>query len=126
MKKTVMNLDKNDTIGIKPYYSREDFTSVKSVGLHVQHILIHCDYMPHTHDFNETLIILSGRALHVLGKQEYPLSRGDVYAIKGNTAHGFREVQDLELINLMYDPHIFSHNNYELHSIPGFDPLFLI
>ena len=126
MKNSVTKLDNSDMFSIKQYYSREDFGTVDSIGLFVQHIRINWDYMPHTHDFSEAAIILSGHAEHVTGNLEYPLSRGDVIVIKGNMAHGYKNVHDLELINLMYDPHIFTQNNYELHAIPGFDPLFLI
>ena len=130
MNYSVANPDNSDIFTVKSYYSREDFGTVDSIGLFAQHIRIDWDYMPHTHDFNETAIILSGSADHVLagegGDRAYPLSRGDVLVIKGDMAHGYKNVRDLELINLMYVPNIFSQNNYELHSIPGFDPLFLI
>ena len=122
----VANSDNSDIFTVKPYYSREDFGSVDSIGLFAQHIRIDWDYMPHTHDFNEIAIMLSGSADHVTENQSYAISRGDVLVIKGDMAHGYKNVKDLELINLMYDPHIFSQNNYELHSIPGFDTLFLI
>lgn len=62
----------------------------------------------------------------MLGEREYPLGRGDVFAIKGDTAHGFRNVRDLDIINLMYEPGFFERPYLEIRSLPGFDVFFLI
>lgn len=100
--------------------------NISTIGVSVNHSMVYTDFPLHDHDFNETFIIVSGTATHVLGEWEYPLSRGDVFAIKGDAAHGFKNVQALEIINLMYDPGFFQQPYLEIRSIPGFDPFFLV
>jgi AraC-like DNA-binding protein len=110
----------------KCLYTRSDFKSILQNGLYVEHAILDYDFPQHSHSFNEAFVILSGRAQHVLGTTEYTLERGDVFAIKGNTSHGFRGVHRLEIINLMYDPRIFLLSTPDLRTIPGFEPLFMI
>lgn len=100
--------------------------NISTIGVSVNHSMVYTDFPLHDHDFNETFIIVSGTATHVLGEWEYPLSRGDVFAIKGDAAHGFKNVQALEIITLMYDPGFFQQPYLEIRSIPGFDPFFLV
>lgn len=99
---------------------------LSKTGISVAHGTIHTNFPLHDHDFSETFIIISGSAVHVLGGHEYPLTRGDVFAIKGTTAHGFKQVRDLEIINLQYDPGFFRRPHSEIRSIPGFDSFFLV
>ena len=103
-----------------------DEKHMPSMGIRVSHSCIHSDFPLHTHDFNETFVVVSGAAVHTLGKWAYTLGRGDVFAITGDTAHGFCDVHDLELINLMYKPDFFQQPHSEIRSIPGFDAFFLI
>lgn len=107
-------------------FCANDETNLTTVGINVTHSTIHSDFSLHTHDFNETFIIVSGSAIHMLGEREYPLVSGDVFAIKGDVAHGFRNVENLEIINLMYEPGFFEKPYLEIRSIPGFDPFFLV
>lgn len=113
-------------IETKQFFSRQEYQSIMRYGLNVEHSVVLYDFVPHSHNFNETFIILNGTAQHILGDREYLIGRGDVFAIKGDTAHGFRDVNSLEIINLMYDPHIFLQSAPELYAIPGFEPLFVI
>lgn len=99
---------------------------LSAIGINAERGVLCGEYRLHTHDFSEVFIIVSGTATHMVNEWEYPLSRGDVFAIKGNTAHGFRDMQDLDIINLMYMPDFFLRSYSEIHTIPGFDPFFLI
>lgn len=107
-------------------YRSDDGAHMADIGIRVKRDVLREDFPLHTHDFHETFLIVSGSANHVLGKREYPLGRGDVFAIKGDTAHGFRNVRDLDIINLMYEPGFFERPYLEIRSIPGFDAFFLI
>ena len=107
-------------------YLCEDEKYLAAIGINVKRSRINEDFPLHAHDFNETFIIVSGSATHILGEWEYPLRRGDVFAIKGDSVHGFRDVRHLDVINLMYDPGFFYQPYSEIRTIPGFDPLFLV
>jgi AraC family L-rhamnose operon transcriptional activator RhaR/AraC family L-rhamnose operon regulatory protein RhaS len=106
-------------------YFRGDFWSIDWCSAFIQHLTIDHDYAQHRHEFSETFIIFSGSAIHKIGAYAYPIKRGDVFAVKGDIAHGFSQVQNLELVNLMYDPVLFVNEWNELHAIPGFESLFI-
>ena len=99
---------------------------IKAIGITVMHDLIENDFPMHTHDFYETFIILGGSAKHVQGNTHYTLSKGDVFSIKGDIAHGFVDVHDMDIINLEYIPGFFERPYSEIRSIPGFDAMFLV
>lgn len=101
-------------------------SNISTVGVSVAHFVMDKDVPLHNHDYNETFIILSGSATHVLGDWEYPLQRGDFLAVKGDIAHGFRNVHNLEIISLFYDRSFFRQAYREIRSIPGFVSFFLI
>ncbi len=107
-------------------YSSHGKVNLDTLGMHVERAVIGKDFPLHTHDFSETFIIVSGTATHVLGDWEYPIKKGDVYAVKGNVPHGFRQVHDLDIINLMYKPSFFKRSAPEVRSLPGFVPFFLL
>lgn len=93
-------------------------SNISTVGVSVAHFVMDEDVPLHNHDYNETFIILSGSATHVLGDWEYPLQRGDFLAVKGDIAHGFRNVHNLEIISLFYDRSFFRQAYREIRSIP--------
>ena len=118
--------EKTDRSTSKSRYSFNDFKVFENACLFVQHTYVSNKFLTHTHDFNETVIVLSGHGVHIVESREYPLSKGHVFAIKGNVSHGFKDADHLEVINLMYDTRVFLRNKLELYSIPGFFPLFVI
>lgn len=106
-------------------FLRGDFWSIDWCSAFIQHLTIDHDYTQHRHEFSETFMVFSGSAIHMIGACSYAIKRGDVFAVKGNITHGFSQVQNLELVNLMYDPVLFVNEWNELHAIPGFESLFI-
>lgn len=84
------------------------------------------DFPTHKHDFAELFIVTSGTAMHAVGDFRYPINSGDVFVIHGETEHAFIEVDNLELINLMYDHSSPIFESTELKLIPGYQALFNI
>jgi AraC-like DNA-binding protein len=83
------------------------------------------DFFPvHKHDFTELVVILGGRAMHVLGRQRYPIGPGDVFVVRGERSHGFADLRRLELLNLMFDPVGMGLREDELSALPGHQMLF--
>lgn len=109
----------------KTFYGNDN-KFIRTIGITVLYGTINENFPIHNHDFYETFIVTSGSAVHVQGAQRYPVSRGDVFSIRGDMVHGFQSVQNLSLINLEYIPGFFQRPHSELRAIPGFDPLFLI
>ncbi len=81
-------------------------------------------YPQHTHSFAELVIILSGTGHHRVAGQLLPIAAGDVFVILGDKAHGFEELSDLHLVNLLFDPSILDSLTYDLSRLPGFHALF--
>ena len=108
-------------------YFQNDYPDFDWCSLHVEHsILPYRHFQKHTHNFSEAFILLSGSTVHLVEDRAYPVGKGCVCVLKGDTVHGFRDCENLEIINLMYDSRTFFGVQDKLRTIPGFDPLFLI
>ncbi len=84
------------------------------------------DFLPHSHDFSELVIILDGNATHVVDEYEYYIKAGDAFVIQGNTQHGFKNISHLKLCNIMFDLQKLNANYVSLKKLPGFQYLFNI
>jgi len=80
---------------------------------------------PHIHSFDEIAIILGGTSIHVVGKEEYPIMRGDVFVIHGNQVHGNKKLKNLHILNIVYKRDFFERVENELNYLPGFNTLFV-
>ncbi|MDO4166294.1 MAG: AraC family transcriptional regulator [Eubacteriales bacterium] len=81
----------------------------------------------HIHlDFCELVVVLRGRADHVVGSETYPVQKGDVFVIGENTAHGYSNARDFKICNIMFRMnHIFDPAS-DLCNMEGFHALFVI
>ena len=55
---------------------------------------------PHTHPYDEIVIVQSGRSLWTVGGQEHEAGPGDVLVVKAGEVHAFRAVGDEPLVQL--------------------------
>ncbi len=78
----------------------------------------------HVHNFDELVFVINGSGLHVVGKDRYPLIRGDVFVIKGDQAHKYEKTKNLHVANLMYRWEHFKFLEKEFADLPGFKALF--
>lgn len=82
-------------------------------------------YPMHTHDFTELVVVYDGRAVHYTDTgEEYPVSAGDVFVIRGERAHSFRNLETLRLVNVVYQPEKLKLPWEDLYAIPGSQALF--
>lgn len=82
-------------------------------------------YPLHSHDFYELVFIYSGTGLHVLESGETrQLHAGDVICVKPGQVHGYREIENLVLMNLLVRPNFFSLCKSYFENIPNFSKLF--
>lgn len=110
----------------KAEYFKQEYRTFQDYSLYVERVTVNQDFMEHTHEFDEIVIVVSGSGEHLVEQQVYPLSRGDVFVIKGDVKHGFRNNDELKIINLMYDPRMLFGENEELRFVEGFDYMFII
>jgi AraC-like DNA-binding protein len=78
----------------------------------------------HVHQFTEIVIILSGSGIHETKFSKSIISGGDVLVIPKNGYHGYPETNDLELMNLLFDPEKLPMPLIDLYKLPGFNALF--
>jgi AraC-like DNA-binding protein len=80
----------------------------------------------HAHEFSELVIITSGRGLHVTGNESWPLAAGDVFVISGHRPHDYQSMDDLHLINLLFQPRKLQMPLIDLGTLPGYHALFTL
>ncbi len=95
-----------------------------NIGVHLDEVETHVH--PHVHSYTELAIILDGTAVHVVDGHTYPLKAGDVFVIKGDTYHSFRELHAMKHCNIMFDPQHFLDGETGLKQMPGYQALFMV
>jgi len=78
----------------------------------------------HSHEFTELVIIQSGSSIHYSGKDEYEIMAGDCFVVEG--AHGYKESQDLNLVNVLFLPDRLSVPWQEARKLPGYHAFFAL
>lgn len=77
------------------------------------------DFPEHYHDFWEIVLVEKGSGIHILNDQPYVLCSGTVCFIRADDHHLFENVEELNLINVLYrSPHGFRY----LADLSGFLP----
>jgi AraC-like DNA-binding protein len=80
----------------------------------------------HYHDFCELVVVTSGQAMHHLEGNDFPVTAGDTFLLQGMQRHYFYDRQNLDLINIMYDPDQVGLPENELRKLPGYSAMFLL
>lgn len=80
----------------------------------------------HYHDFCELTIVSRGSAIHNLEGSESPVTAGDVFLLQGRQRHFFHSRENLNLVNIMYDPDGIGLPEKELRRLPGYCAMFLL
>ncbi len=78
----------------------------------------------HAHDFAELVVILAGRGMHVALQDRYPIACGDVFVVQGDARHGYEDVDDLQLVNIMFEPNRLGLPSWDIARLPGYHALF--
>lgn len=86
----------------------------------------HPDYPLHVHDFSVISIILRGRGVNVAGGEDFPVKAGDVFVHHGGSPHGYRETENLGLINVLYEPSLLDKVRLDVAGLPGYQSLFVV
>jgi len=94
--------------------------------LHVMRIESHHVSRPHTHDFEELVVILDGKGKHQVGGETYDINAGDVFVMLGGMHHCYPQAENLSLINLLYDTANLRLPHADLGALPGYHALFQV
>lgn len=66
------------------------------------------DFPVHSHEFDELVIVFAGNGIHMWNGHESPITCGDLFYIHAEDKHGFRSVNALNLVNILYKPQQFA------------------
>lgn len=83
-------------------------------------------FEPHAHEFAELVIVTGGKCLHVTGHDSWELTAGDVFVIAGPREHEYRNLVDLRLVNILYQPSQLKLGLLDLSSVAGYHALFTL
>ena len=89
------------------------------ISSHPQH-----DHVMHSHDFIELVIIQSGKAEHLTKNERHPISMGDVIVIPKGARHGYDRVENLKIVNVIFDDSLLDTIHGDLRKFSGFHALF--
>lgn len=84
------------------------------------------DNLPHTHDFHELEIVLSGSAVNSINGTSFPVGPGDVFVVEKGATHEITQIDGLELYNLGFRNDAVRLIGSDLMELPGFHTLFLM
>lgn len=79
---------------------------------------------PHFHDFSELVIITGGNGVQVIDNEKYEVRSGDVFLIQGCSMHHFLEREQVDLINVMFNPSRLPMPLDWLRRLPGYNVIF--
>ncbi len=60
-------------------------------------------YALHSHEFAELVIVFRGRGKHIVFGEKRTVEGGDVFLIRHNIQHGYENIEDLALYNIIFD-----------------------
>lgn len=80
----------------------------------------------HSHEFSELVIVYEGSGIHFTYNAECRITAGDVFVIHGNMAHGYRDLDNLKLINVIFDLKNLESPLSDLPLFPTFHILFTL
>ncbi|MDX9939545.1 MAG: AraC family transcriptional regulator [Sphaerochaetaceae bacterium] len=83
-------------------------------------------YPLHSHDFFELVVIVSGKGTHYTVANSFSLLPGNVFVITPGLEHGYRDVENLRLYNILFDIKLFDEAFFDLRNMPGYHALLRI
>jgi AraC-like DNA-binding protein len=109
-----------------PSYPGNHFFGPDQFPLKVHPPQYHRQTEIHAHGFTELVVIQAGRVVHVTEEEEYPVEAGDVFVIHEGDAHGYRNGENLILLNIMYNSQRLLGLADAVRKIPGYHAMFHI
>lgn len=84
------------------------------------------EFGTHSHEFAELVIVTGGKGLHVTGNDSWELTAGDVFVISGPREHEYRDLRELRLVNILFQPNQLKMRLLDLTSVAGYHALFTL
>lgn len=87
----------------KADYLPSDLMPVAVADRTPQHI-----FPPHTHEFNELVIVWRGNGLHVMNENPGVITCGDLFYVGPDDCHSYESVNELVLDNIIFVLNVFN------------------
>lgn len=105
----------------------EEFCKDTSFPFFIQYGYHSGDFFDHTHkDFTELVFVLSGNAMHEVGKESYYIETGDVFVVGEHTRHNLTNANEFIPCNIMFRESFFYPLFYQMKEMEGFHALFYL
>lgn len=75
----------------------------------------------HSHEFYEVNIVTSGYGVHYISDKKIPIKIGDIFMLPPAIKHGYYNIEELQLYNLLLSNSFFQRFSYETERISGLD-----
>jgi AraC-like DNA-binding protein len=79
----------------------------------------------HVHDFVEITLIHSGSGIHLIENSRHPLAAGCVFIVPRGIKHGYRDMHDIEMTNIVFQMKTIEKHFPQLKLMSGFFSFFL-
>jgi len=78
---------------------------------------------PHSHRFDELVVVLGGRGEHVTDTERYALEAGDAFVVAPGNSHHYEDVSGLVIYNILYYKEYLPFGLFE-EGLPGYQAFF--
>ncbi|MDD4219611.1 MAG: helix-turn-helix domain-containing protein [Sphaerochaetaceae bacterium] len=83
-------------------------------------------YPLHSHDFYELVVIISGSGTHFTKTNTFTLAPGTVFVIPPGLEHGYRNLKEVHLFNVLFDINMLEDTFADIRNMPGYHALLRI
>ncbi|HZJ87601.1 MAG TPA: AraC family transcriptional regulator [Sphaerochaeta sp.] len=81
-------------------------------------------YRLHSHQFHELVLIVSGRGTTFTPTRKYPLAEASLFYMPPGVEHGYQDVEDLVLYNIIWGADFIKAQLLDLPEVPGYTSVF--
>ncbi len=82
-------------------------------------------YRLHSHEFHELVFVTGGRGINFTQTEQINLREGSVFFVPPGVEHGYKDVENLVLYNIIWGQNIISKHALDLTGLPGYCSLFM-
>lgn len=113
---------------VREHYASADCLPIAGFPLWVERTRQVAAVPPHTHDFVELVYVAHGQGFHVVHGRGEPqvVVPGDCFLIAPGESHSYAGNQDLDLVNVLFQPDVVANEFQHLKEVPGLLPFFLL
>jgi len=102
----------------------KEFVPAEGVDFGIGEGINNSGYHLHAHNYCELCFVVSGSGTHIFNGALYSLEQGDVFSIKGEQYHGYKDCRELRLYNIAIEHKCTDKLNGEVKDSEGFKVLF--